>query len=82
MYAPVKRIEMSLCCITSVVSYPPTYVVSEHASGSRRGLSIPDLSHRLGQPAMASIYKPQVFFERLTPFFDGYRYLLDFLSEI
>ena len=60
---------MSLCCISSVVSYSPTHVVSEHASGFRCGLPISDLSHRLGQPAMTPICEPQPFFEHLTPFF-------------
>jgi hypothetical protein len=33
MHPPVKRVEMSLCCITTVVSYLPMHVVSGHASG-------------------------------------------------
>jgi len=35
MYAPVKRVKMSLCCIATVVSYLPNHVVSGHASGWR-----------------------------------------------
>lgn len=82
MYTPMKRVEMSLCWIASVVSYLPTHVVPEHASGRRCGLPISDLSHRLEQPAMTSICKPQAFFKHLARFFDGHRCLLGLLSEI